>query len=144
MPTTDDILLNKAAIIKRALARIDEEYLGYEDQLDTDFRRQDSIILNLQRSCEAAMDMGTRFVRLRSLGVCQSSREIFALLASAEVIPQDLCERLQAMVGFRNIAVHDYQQLNIDIVRSVLDTRLNDFRVLSACLLQAWADTESG
>jgi uncharacterized protein YutE (UPF0331/DUF86 family) len=29
-------------------------------------------------------------------------------------IPNDLAARLRKMIGFRNIAVHQYQQLNID------------------------------
>lgn len=32
------------------------------------------------------------------------------------------------MVGFRNIAVHDYQAINLDIVESIVKTRLDDFR----------------
>ena len=34
---------------------------------------------------------------------------------------------MQSMVGFRNIAVHDYQNLNIDIVISVVQNNLKDF-----------------
>ncbi len=35
---------------------------------------------------------------------------------------------MQAMVGFRNIAVHNYQKLSLDIVRTILDEKLSDFR----------------
>ncbi|MDO9064015.1 MAG: DUF86 domain-containing protein [Sulfuricella sp.] len=99
----DDVLLNKAGIIERCLARIDEEYRGHENELDTDFTRQDSIILNLQRACEAAIDAAMHIVRLRRLEVPQESREAFAMLHQAGVLPGDLSEHLQAMVGFRNI-----------------------------------------
>ena len=51
----DDVVLNKSAVIERCLARIREEYQGYEAELMTDFTRQDSIILNLLRACEAAL-----------------------------------------------------------------------------------------
>ena len=34
---------------------------------------------------------------------------------------------MQSMVGFRNIAVQDYQNLNIDIVISVVQNNLTDF-----------------
>ena len=54
----DDIALNKLAIIERCLARIREEYAGHETELATDFTRQDAIVLNLQRACEAAIDPG--------------------------------------------------------------------------------------
>lgn len=53
----DDVLLNKAAIIERCLQRIHEEYSGHESALETDYTRQDAIVLNLQRACEAAIDL---------------------------------------------------------------------------------------
>ena len=35
---------------------------------------------------------------------------------------------LGAQIGFGNIAVHDYRKLSLEILRSILDTRLGDFR----------------
>ena len=101
----DDVLLNKAAIIERCLQRIEEEYRGFEDQLGTDFTKQDSIILNLQRACEASIDMGNHVVRLRRLGIPQSSRDTFSLLERAKLIDGELSRSLQEMVGFINVAV---------------------------------------
>lgn len=133
----DDVLINKAAIIERCLKRINEEYLGNEDRIETDFTRQDSIILNLQRACEASIDMGNVLIRREKLGIPQSSRDTFSLLARAGIIPLDLSKDLQAMVGFRNIAVHDYQSLNIDILRNVLDRHLGDFTRFSSLAVKA-------
>lgn len=132
----DDVLLNKVAIIERCLRRIDEEYGGHESELDTDYTRQDSIILNLQRTCEAAIDAAMHVVRLRRLGIPQDSREAFAMLHEAGVLSAELTGHLQAMVGFRNIAVHDYRKLNIEIVRSIIQKRLGDFRDFSQIILR--------
>ena len=65
----DDVLLNKVATIERCLARIEEEYKGHEDELEFNLTRQDSIILNLQRVCEAAIDLAMHVVRVRRLGL---------------------------------------------------------------------------
>lgn len=132
----DDVLLNKAAIIERCLQRIEEEYRGAEDQLETNFTKQDSIVLNLQRACEASIDMGNLVVRRRRLGVPQSSRDTFALLERARLIDPRLSRNLQGMVGFRNVAVHDYQSLNLQVLRAVLERNLPDFTALCRCLLQ--------
>ena len=56
----DDVLLNKAAILERRILRVREEYGGYERNLTGDRRRQDSIVLNLQCACEAAINMAMR------------------------------------------------------------------------------------
>ena len=131
-----DILLNKAATIERCLSRVLEEYRGHEGELETDFTRQDSIILNLQRACEAAIDVAMHLVRVRKLGIPQESREAFAMICDAGLIDPGLRDGLQAMVGFRNIAVHDYRKLNLEIVRSIIETRLEDFRALVGTILK--------
>jgi len=131
----DDVLLNKVGIIERCLHRIDEEYLGYEDEFETNYTRQDSIILNIQRTCEASIDAAMHVVRLRHLGIPQDSREAFVLLKEAEILSVNLSDQLQSMVGFRNIAVHDYRKLNLEIVRSIIQKRLPDFREFSRVIL---------
>jgi len=70
----DNVLINKVAMIERCLKRIDEEYVGQEGELETNFSRQDPIILNLQRACEAAIDVAMHIVRVRKLGIPQQSR----------------------------------------------------------------------
>ncbi len=137
----DDVLLNKVAIIERCLARLDQEYRGHEGELDTNLTRQDSIILNLQRCCEAAIDLAMHGVRARKLGLPQESREAFTLLHDAGLIDEALMRRMQAMVGFRNIAVHNYQKLSLEIVRSILNENLDDFRQFCTTMLTLDAQT---
>ena len=131
----NDVLINKAAIIERCLKRIEEEYSGHEAELETNFTRQDSILLNLQRACEASIAAAMHVVRSNKLGIPQESREVFQMLLDANFVDDNLKNRLQAMVGFRNIAVHDYRSLNLDIVKSILDERLGDFRAFVKVLL---------
>jgi uncharacterized protein YutE (UPF0331/DUF86 family) len=65
-------------------------------------------------------------VRRGRLGIPQESRDAFELLASASSLSRELADRLKSMVGFRNVAVHDYQALNLDIVREIVRGRLGD------------------
>lgn len=103
----DDIILNKTAIIDRCIKRIKDEYAENEDNLYNDFTRQDSIILNLQRMCEACIDLAMHITGLKKLGLPQVSKESFDLLENAKIINKNLAVELKKMVGFRNIAVHD-------------------------------------
>lgn len=123
----DDVLLNKANIIERCLQRIEDEYDDDPANLHDNLTRQDSIILNLQRACQAAIDLAMHLVREHGLGVPQKSRDAFALLEEQGALDPDLSGRLQRMVGFRNVAVHDYRELNLDIVQSIVEKRLSDF-----------------
>ena len=115
----DDVILNKVAIVERCLARIQEEYAGDERILRANLTRQDSIILNLQRACEAAIDLAMALVNARRLGLPQESRHAFELLRDAGLLDGELAARMGRMVGFRNVAVHDYQPLNLDVVKSI-------------------------
>lgn len=123
-----DVVYNKAQIIERCLARIDEEYAGNPDNLNN-YTKQDSIVLNIQRACEAAIDLAMHVVSEYKLGLPQNSRDAFMLLHQRAIIDEQLAVKMQAMVGFRNIAVHDYQSVNLVIVQAVIEKHLDDIRV---------------
>ena len=133
----DDVVLNKAAIIERCLQRIDDDYRGHEEELDSNFTRQDAIVLNLLRTCEAAIDLAMHVVRTRNLGLPQESREAFTMLEKDGIIDSVLAGRMHAMVGFRNIAVHDYQKLSLAIIRAILDQHLDEFRRYTASIIHS-------
>lgn len=124
----DDVLLNKANIIERCLQRIEDEYDDDPANLHDNLTRQDSIILNLQRACQAAIDLAMHLVREHGLGVPQKSREAFALLEEKGALTPDLSGRLQRMVGVRNEILHEGQELNLDLVQSVVENRLSDVK----------------
>ncbi len=132
----DDIILAKSAIIERCVARVREVHAGEDDVFARDMTRQDAIVLNLQRACEASIDLAMHIVRVRRLGVPQESREAFDLLERAGLIDSDLALRMKRMVGFRNVAVHDYRKLDLEIVRSIVGTRLPDFHGFTRAALQ--------
>jgi uncharacterized protein YutE (UPF0331/DUF86 family) len=117
----DDVVLNKCATVERAVGRAREEYDGRSDNLTANQTKQDAIILNLQRACEATIDLAMYLVARERLGVPQSSREAFDLLARTGLIEAALATSLKRMVGFRNVAVHDYQRLALDIVQAIVE-----------------------
>lgn len=131
----DDVLINKVATIERCVARAREEYAADPDGFTQDYTRQDAAILNIQRACEAALDMGQHLIRRERLGVPQSARDVFALLAQGGWIDAELADFLKRMVGFRNIAVHDYQSLQLPITVSIIRNHLDDFLTYSRTLL---------
>ncbi|HLR14691.1 MAG TPA: DUF86 domain-containing protein [Bacillota bacterium] len=131
----NDVLLNKIAIIERCLKRINEVYEGKKENL-TDYTKQDSIILNIQRACEASIDIAMYIVSEQRLGVPKTSRDAFRFLQEEEIIEDNLAKSLMNMVGFRNIAVHDYQTLNLAILEAILNNHMKDFKTFSKVVLQ--------
>ena len=132
----DDVLLNKAASIERCIARAREEYNADPAGFATNFTRQDAAILNIQRACEAVLDMGNHVIRRDKLGLTQSSRDVFNLLEQAGRIDATTAESMRRMVGFRNVAVHEYQALVLPITVDIITLHLDDFLVFTKALLQ--------
>ncbi|TDQ34608.1 uncharacterized protein YutE (UPF0331/DUF86 family) [Aureibacillus halotolerans] len=120
--------------MERCVQRVKD---AYQNDLQTleDFTKQDSIVLNLQRASEAAIDLAMHIVSEEHMGLPQNSRDAFALLESHEALPSEVSKKLQAMVGFRNIAVHDDQEINVVIVRSIIENHLNDFQLFAQSIL---------
>ncbi len=127
----DDVILNKVATIERCLLRVEEEYAGDASNLDNDITRQDSIILNLQRACEASIDLAMHLIRRFRLGIPQDSRDGFELLVQGGKIDREMAQSMKRMVGFRNVAVHDYQRMNLAIVKAIIERHLGDLRAFA-------------
>lgn len=121
----DEILINKSVSIDRCIKRIQEDY---QDDFLSNFTKQDAVILNIERACQASLDMATHIIRLKQLGVPQSHRDAFDKLEKNKIIPKKLSDNLKAMAGFRNIAVHDYSSINIEVVVNIVKNHLTDLQ----------------
>lgn len=132
---SSDVLLNKIQIIERCLKRIDEVYGENPINLE-DYTKQDSIVLNIQRACEATIDLAMHLVSKKKLGIPQNSRDAFEVLLAHEIIDKALCQKLKAMVGFRNIAVHNYQEIQIEVVQQVIEKHLKDLVIFTTEMMR--------
>jgi uncharacterized protein YutE (UPF0331/DUF86 family) len=129
-----DVIISKIESIERCIFRIYEEYDGDILNLEN-YTKQDSIVLNIQRACELCIDIGNYIISKYGLRTPMVSREVFEILKDNRVIDEELSLKLQKMVGFRNIAVHDYQQINIQILESVINNNIDDFKSFSSSVL---------
>lgn len=135
----DDVVLAKIETVERCLRRIRDEYSDTPANLHDHWTRQDSILLNLERACQACIDLALRLVTVRGLGVPKESRDAFELLAAAGLLDRLLADAMQRMVGFRNVAVHNYRKLDLRIVQSIVETRLGDFEAFCRRALELGA-----
>ncbi|NLV21665.1 MAG: DUF86 domain-containing protein [Syntrophomonadaceae bacterium] len=131
----DDVSVNKAQIIEKCIKRIQDEYEGTPGNL-LNITKQDSIILNLQRACEAAIALAMHWVAEKGWGVPNNSRDAFNFLAERGILEEELTNRLKSTVGFRNIAVHDYQKMNLDILQQIIENHLEDLLNFAQIMLE--------
>lgn len=134
MTALADALAQKSARLARSVRRAREELAAAVDFM-TDVSRQDAAILNVQRACELAIDMGNMVIAAQGWALPGSAREVFATLQREGVIDADLAAALGRMVGFRNIAVHEYQSLDVAIVVAVIRYELDGLLRFAGLLL---------
>ena len=134
---TMDVVLNKKESIERCIRQIRLYYaMPSELPFEEDHLKQDAIAINLQRAAEQAIDLANHIIRKRKLGLPKQSRESFEILAEAKIIPDDLANRLKGMVGFRNIVVHEYQEMDIKIMIDVIEHHLDDLIVFTNRIME--------
>lgn len=129
-----DVVLAKVAAIQRCLKRIRETTRLDPGSLD-DIDRQDIFVLNLQRAVQASIDLATHVVASEGLGLPETIKGNFGLLRDAGVLTGELAEKMEAMVGFRNIAVHEYQAIDKEVLKAILSNNLSDLERFYTTLL---------
>lgn len=141
----NDVVLNKKESIERCIKQIRTYYgLSSKVPFEEDYLRQDAIALNLQRACEQCIDLANHVIKGRKLGLPKESRESFRLLAENHIIPSDLATRLQGMIGFRNVIVHEYKRIDLNLMIDVIEHRLGDLLLFTDCILKEFStDTAS-
>jgi uncharacterized protein YutE (UPF0331/DUF86 family) len=134
----DDVVLNKKESVERCVAQI-RDYYAKPSELSfaEDHLKQDAIAINLQRGIEQCLDLANHVARVKKLGIPKKSSDVFGMLADAEIIDRALCGTLQAMVGFRNVLVHEYQKLAIAVMIDVIENRLDDMIALTNRIIEA-------
>lgn len=123
----NDIALNKKESIERCISQIRTYYaIPAVVPFEEDYLKQDAIAINLQRACEQCIDLANHTIKTLKLGLPKDSRESFRLLATGGVIALDLARRMEGMVGFRNVLVHEYQRMDIGLMIEVIEHHLDD------------------
>ncbi len=132
----DDIILKKAAAIERCVKRVNEEFETAGDQFDKDFTHQDAAILNIQRACELSIVLANYLIKKNQRGLPDSSRASFDILNKHELISEKITHQLKSMVGFRNLAVHEYENLNIEILIAIINDELSVFKAFVEAVIR--------
>lgn len=122
------ILSEKLEALRRCIERIESRRTDTAEALRRDADRQDILSLNLTRAVQLCVDMAVHVLSDTEQPAPQTMGEAFDLLAAEGAIPASIADRMRSAVGFRNIAVHNYQAVDWDIVHAIAHEGLEDFR----------------
>lgn len=79
---------------------------------------------------EACVDIAQHVCASEGWGPPATNADAFRVLATHDVVPADLAHSLAHAVGFRNVLVHDY----VDVDEQIVDERLTDLSDLESFL----------
>ena len=122
--TDRDLVAKKLARIVTCLHEL--RTLASVDRLREDVREERFVEHTLQIAIQSALDVASHIASDQRLGEPETNRALFQLLARADVISKDHAQRLAEMAGFRNVLVHGYDEVQIQVVEDVVRNHLGD------------------
>ncbi len=121
------VIDQKLESLRRCLLRIQEKFPADAAELQSNFDLQDIIALNLSRAVQLTVDIGSHIISTMNMPAPETMGQTFEILAQQQVLSANVADQLKKSVGFRNIAVHNYEAINWQIVHSIVDEHLEDF-----------------
>ena len=95
----------------------------------------------LHLSIEALIDIGNYIISDDDLGRVGVYKDIAIILAENDYLDEEKKELFIKVIAFRKILVHDYLDLDRDIIFNLLKNNLNDIRgILKSYLKLVWLD----
>ena len=122
--TDPGLLAKKLAFIETCVAEL--RRLARPEMIDTDIREERFVEHTLQVAIQAAQDVASHIVSDERLGEPRTNRELFDLLVRAGWLTEQEAVPLGNMVGFRNILVYGYGDLDLSVVQDILENHLED------------------
>jgi len=123
-----EVIEQKLESLRRCLRRVAQKCPADAEALGLDLDLQDIITLNLTRAVQLCVDIGAHLIAgMEDRLPPDTMGNTFDILAEAGAIPEELAFRLRKAVGFRNIAVHNYEAIDWIIVHAIASQHLDDF-----------------
>ncbi|MCC3145620.1 DUF86 domain-containing protein [Halanaerobium sp. Z-7514] len=124
----------KRKIVNKKIQELDKylkQLRKYEgicaDELKNDLDKMWIVERGLQLSIQLILDIGNHILADKGISVDKYA-DIFIKLGENNIIPKKFAENIKGMAGFRNILVHEYAEIDVEIIANVLNNSLDDFK----------------
>ena len=131
-----ELARSKIAKMQHSLSRLKEKSNLTWEQFRNDLDVQDIVFHNLQLAIQICIDIGNHIIADEDWNVPTSFGDTFRVLSSHKAISPEMADIMASMAGFRNILVHEYEDVDLKKVHDVLTNRLSDFEDFSRQLIK--------
>ena len=132
----NELIEQKLESLRRCLQRIQEKCPSSAEALAIDIDLQDIVALNLTRAIQLCVDIGAHLIAGKDTHPPVTMGQTFDILAEIGIINVELAIRMKKSVGFRNLAVHNYEAINWQIVHAIATRHLSDFNDFAKAVAQ--------
>lgn len=122
------ILTRKLESLRLCIRRVEEKTPVDVEHLVQDPDIQDILVLNITRAVQLCVDIGSHVISESDEPAPSTMGDVFSTLETLGSITSISCQAMQKAVGFRNVAVHNYDIINWEIVFAICQKSLVDFR----------------
>ena len=131
-----ELIENKLESLRRCIHRVEEKRPEDVETLRQDPDLQDILTLNLTRAVQLCVDIAAHLISETDRPPPQTMGKAFETLVELGVIDQALATRMKKAVGFRNVAVHNYEQIDWAILHAIATRNLDDFTQFARSVIQ--------
>ena len=131
------VIEQKIEFLRRCVERVRQTCPATAAALAGDIDAQDILTLNLTRAVQLCVDIGAHLIAGRDNPAPDTMGQTFDVLAELGVIPHELAVRMKKAVGFRNIAVHNYEAIDWQIAHAIATRHMSDFVAFAAAVVES-------
>lgn len=130
-----EVIEQKIESLRRCVERVRQKTPVTATALANDPDAQDILTLNLTRAVQLCVDIGAHLIAAQNHPAPDTMGQTFDVLADMAVITAELAVRMKKAVGFRNIAVHNYEAIDWEIAHAIATHHVNDFTAFAAAVV---------
>jgi len=130
------VIEEKLISLNRCLERIKVHTPATVEVLQSDFDAQDIISVNIQRAVQISVDIAAHILTEQLHEQASTMAETFLALSKHGLLDGRLASRLAKAVGFRNIAVHEYDTLDMNILYAIITNEIGCFYEFAEAVLR--------
>lgn len=128
--------------LEEVISRLEEIGPQSAERLRRSFRDAWTAERGLQLGAETILDIGNHILSAHFGASAEDHEAVIELLGQHGVLDEDLRRRLKGLGGFRNVLVHEYLRLDLELVAENLARAPGDYSDFAAAV-RRWLEASS-
>lgn len=122
-----EIITRLLGLLRQYTGELKNEQHATWEEFSQDIKNKRFVERTLQMCIEVCLDIGNHIISDEGWKEAETNRDIFLRLHEKGALSDGLLNRLLQMAGFRNRIIHDYAEIEPEMVYGILKNNVKDF-----------------